>query len=76
MVTQKEFVARYAVRSGITVEELLAFRVAIPASMDWPSCSEPNCDGWHMLPRGFAEEHLKWCVERGLVSPEVLAYLK
>ena len=75
MITQGQFIAGYAQRSNISVLEANELLVAIPASMDWPESSEVNCEGWHMLSRGFAEEHLRWCVEQGLVSEQALSYL-
>ena len=44
-MTQQEFISGYVERSGVSVELLMARRVALPCA-----CGEDGCEGWAMVP--------------------------
>ncbi len=58
------FVREYAVNSGVTVEWLMRYQVAIPAHVDpWP-CSDEGCKGWHMYGRAMIAEDITALIGR------------
>ena len=72
-MTRDEFVAAYAERLGISVEDVQKWRTAIPAALDFPQeCGYEDCEGWHMIPRS----ELAWEIERGMRSEACREYLE
>ena len=63
-------VSKYAERSGVTPQYIFELKAIVPARLDRP-CDDPQCEGWHFLPKGF---YTQADVKRGFVPAEILEW--